>query len=218
MAIIRSVQLRVVSRPLQLPFRAGAVSALAHAGLDLVGSLCSLRGIMRMDSMEPTKHNPRCAGARSRLRTGAASNIVDRAVLAGTRDVRLHAASGYNESDFAGNRRGSISVGCAALDLSAHVHSRLRTSALVPARVVRRCSRRFWSGSLCGPGCCRRAECQSTTRHLSTRAVHRVHGLPRRTGALASLTALPDGLLSCHRDRRRTRRRIRRPDRSERLH
>ena len=163
-------------------------------------------------------HNASAAGARSGLRAGSAPDVVDRAVLAGSGDVRLHASAGHHKPDFAGNRGGPVPVGRAALDLPAHIHSRLRTSALVPARAIRRWSRRLRTGSLRRPGCGRRAGRENTTRNLSPRAVYRVHGLPWRTGALASVAALSDSLLSRYRGRGRAGRRVRRADRSQHIY
>ena len=98
-------------------------------------------------------------------------------------------------------------VGAAAGDLSRHLRAVLRQRPLVPPQPVRAAAaRRHRGDGVAAAGHAPGLRPGVAVARLPARAVHRLHVLPRRTGALAARARAADALLPVRGHRRRARR------------
>ncbi len=207
LALVCVVEFRIVFGPAGVSFRIRAILAIAHTRMDLVRGLRFVRDRLRMDCLARARlHSARRPGQRS-SRVGPAQPF-DRAVLARTFRLWIHRAGGHDKSDFRRHRSEPVSLGRRACDLLAYFRAGIREQPVLPEDIFR-CRRRS-----CSPGGLHVASrvdwsfAAVATRALSRGGVHRLHALPWRTRALASVAALSYAILFDDRRRRRFGRRF----------
>src|SRR5262249_2077488 len=125
--------------------------------------------------------------------------------VGGARGLRLHAAPRLHRAPDAPPRGDPVSLGAAARALPGLVRADLRGSGLVPALVVPAAARRGPRRRVRHPHALQSEHLDADPALLGD-AVRRVHGVPRRAGALEAAPALPDRLLPDARAGRRARR------------